>query len=227
MGSLKTTFIMNSLYCVLLVIFSATSASVCCEDSVEREGDEIFTSGDLGYDDTYDDDSDEEIETDFEYFYNLEMMKALDRLENKTEAHDEDAYEEYGVEANYYEDSTELDLMLDDLLNEEDLIEESLDGFDYELPITLPKSDVTRKEMREKSRNRLNLILLISFLLASISILLISLAWTANHCYRKADTEEENVVKAEPPENILLRAGSKILWKGRCNRHVSKHEQWI
>merc|ERR1712183_181495 len=227
MGSLETTSIMNSLslLCVL-VIFSATS--VCCEDSVEREGDEIFTSGDLGYDDTYDDDSDEAIEKDFEYFYNLEMVKALDRLENKTEAHDEDAYEEYGVEANYYEDSTELDLLLDDLLNEEDLIEESLDDFDYELLITLPKSDITRKEMRVKSRNRLNLILLISFLLASISILLISLAWTANHCYRKVDTEEENVVKAEePPENILLRAGSKILWKGRSNRHVSKHEQWI
>merc|ERR1712096_6774 len=225
MGSLETTFIMNSLLCVL-VIFSATS--VCCEDSVEREGDEIFTSGDLGYDDTYDDDSDEEIKKDFEYFYNLEMMKALDRLENKTEAHDEDAYQEYVVEANYYEDSTELDLILDDLLNEEYLIEESLDDFDYELPITLPKSDVTRKEMREKSRNLLNLILLISFLLAPISILLISLAWTANHCYRKVDTEEENVVKSEePPENILLRAGSKILWKGRSNRHVSKHEQWI
>merc|ERR1712183_1232703 len=178
MGSLETTFIMNSLLCVL-VIFSATS--VCCEDSVEREGDEIFTSGDLGCDDTYDDDSDEEIEKDFEYFYNLKMMKALDRLESKTEAkdEDEDAYEEYGVETNYYEDSTELDLILDDLLNEEDLIEESLDDFDYELPIPLPKSDVTRKEMREKSKNRLNLILLISFLLASISILLISLAWTA------------------------------------------------
>ena len=56
---------MNSLLCVL-VIFSATS--VCCEDDVEREGDEIFTSGDLGYDDTYDDDSDEEIENKFEYF---------------------------------------------------------------------------------------------------------------------------------------------------------------
>merc|ERR1712096_581164 len=225
MGSLETTFIMNSLLCVL-VIFSATS--VCCEDSVEREGDEIFTSGDLGYDDTYDDDSDEEIETDFEYFYNLEMMKALDRLENKTEAYVEDAYEEYGVEANYYEDSTELDLVLDDLLNEEDLIDESLDDFDYELPITLPKSDVTRKEMREESRNMLNLILLISFLVASISILLISLTWTANHCYRKVNTEEENAVKAEEPsENILLRAGSKILWKGRNKRHVSKHEQWI
>merc|ERR1712202_47894 len=227
MGSLETTSIMNILLCVLLVIFSATS--VCCEDDVEREGDEIFMSGDLGYDITYDNVSDEEIEKDFEYFYNLEMMKALDRHENKTEAHVEDTYEEYDVEANYYEDSTELDLILDDLLNEEDLIEESLDDFDYELPlpITLPKSDVTRKEVREKSRNRLNLILLISFLLASISILLVSLAWTANHCYRKADTEEENVVKAEPPENILLRAGSKILWKGRCNRHVSKHEQWI
>merc|ERR1712202_64824 len=228
MGSLKTTFIMNSLYCVLLVIFSATSASVCCEDSVEREGDEIFTSGDLGYDDTYDDDSDEEIETDFEYFYNLEMMKALDRLENKTEAHDEDAYQEYVVEANYYEDSTELDLILDDLLNEEYLIEESLDDFDYELPITLPKSDVTRKEMREKSRSLVNLILLISFLVASISILLISLAWTANHCYRKVDTEEDDAVKSEEPaENILLRAGSKILWKGRSKRHLARHEQWI
>merc|ERR1712183_1031306 len=225
MGSLETTFIMNSLLCVL-VIFSATS--VCCEDSVEREGDEIFTSGDLGYDDTYDDDSDEAIEKDFEYFYNLEMMKALERLENKTEAHDEDAYEKYGVETNYYEDSTELDLILDDLLIEEDLIEESLDDFDYELPLTLAKSDVTRKEMREESRSLLNLILLISFLLASISILFISLAWTANHCYRKVDTEEEKAVKSEdPPENILLRAGSKILWKGRSKRHVTRHEQWI
>merc|ERR1712183_390256 len=141
MGSLEKTFIMNMLLCVLFVIFSSTS--VCCKDDVEREGDEIFTSGDLGYDDTYDEDSDEEIEKDFEYFYNLEMMKELDILDNdnKTEAHVEDAYEEYGVEANYYEDSTELDLVLDDLLNEEDLIEESLDDFDYELPITitLPK----------------------------------------------------------------------------------------
>merc|ERR1719466_461204 len=215
---------MNSLLCVW-VIFSATS--VCCEDFVKKEGDEIFTSGDLGYDDTYDDDSDEEIEKDFEYFYNLEMMKALDRLENKTEAHVEDAYKEYGIEANYYEDSTELDLILDDLLNEEDLIEESLDDFDYELPITLPKSDVTRKDMREESRSLLNLILLISFLVTSISILLISLTWTANHCYRKVNTEEENAVKAEEPsENILFRAGSKILWKGRSKRHVAKHEQW-
>merc|ERR1719186_1904027 len=213
---------MNSLLCVLLVI------CICCEDDVEREGDEIFMSGDLGYDITYDNDSDEEIEKDFEYFYNLEMMKALDRHENKTEAHVEDTYEEYDVEANYYEDSTELDLILGDLLNEEDLIEESLDDFDYKLPITLPKSDVTRKDIREKSRNRLNLILLISFLLASISILLISLAWTANHCYRKVDTEEEKAVKSEdPPENILLRAGSKILWKGRSKRHVTRHEQWI
>merc|ERR1719186_1177618 len=94
--SLETTSIMNSLLCVLLVIFSATS--VCCKNSFEREIDEIFTSGDLGYDDTYDDDSDEEIEKDFEYFYNLKMIKALDRVENKSEAHVEDAYDEYGVE---------------------------------------------------------------------------------------------------------------------------------
>merc|ERR1712183_415049 len=223
MGSLEKTFIMNMLLCVLFVIFSSTS--VCCKDDVEREGDEIFTSGDLGYDDTYDEDSDEEIEEDFEYFYNLEMMKELDILDNdnKTKAYVEDAYEEYGVEANYYEDSTELDLVLDDLLNE-DLIDESLDDFDYELP----KSNVTRKEMREESRNMLNLILLISFLVASISILLISLTWTANNCYRKVKTEEENAVKAEEPsENILLRSGSKILWKGRSKRNVARHEQWI
>merc|ERR1712096_457191 len=171
---------------------------------------------------------DREIEKDFEYFYNLEMVKALDRLENKTGAHVENAYEEYSVEGNYYEDSTELDLIIDDLLNEEDLIEESMDDFDYELPITLPKSDVTRKEMREESRSLVYLILLISFLVASISILLISLAWTANHCYRKVDTEEDNAVKSEEPaENILLRAGSKILWKGRSKRHLARHEQWI
>ena len=92
-----------------------------------------------------------------------------------------DYYDVYDVETDYYEESDELDFILDDLLDEEDLIENELDNIDIEL--IEPESDVYKSDIRQpRYRLNINLILLICLLLASASILLISLAWTACHC---------------------------------------------
>ena len=82
----------------------------------------------------------------------------------------------------YYEDSTELDLILDDLLNEEGLVETELDYFDVEF--INPDPDVLVAKTQERKYNLdLNLIFLICLLVTSASILLISLAYTTCHCY--------------------------------------------
>ena len=83
----------------------------------------------------------------------------------------------------YYEDSTELDLILDDLLNEEGLVETELDYFDVEF--INPDPDVLiAKTNGPKYNIDLNLVFLICLLVTSASILFISLACTTCHCYR-------------------------------------------
>jgi hypothetical protein len=151
--------------------------------------------------DILEDDSLKEIENEFDYFYNMEMMKRLSANDTKvyddTEVYDDyevygdtelfdvyeesEFYDEYDVGTDYYEDSDELDFILDDLLDEEGLIENELDNIDIEL--IEPESDVYKSDIRQpRYRLNINLILLICLLLASASILLISLAWTACHC---------------------------------------------
>eukprot|EP00092_Neocalanus_flemingeri_P008197 GFUD01008837.1.p1 GENE.GFUD01008837.1~~GFUD01008837.1.p1 ORF type:complete len:232 (+),score=67.87 GFUD01008837.1:41-697(+) len=199
-----------------------------CGQAVERKVEKVSKVDFLGYDYSFDDYSEEEIEDEFEYFYKLQMLEALDRHASKTEA-DEKAlsFDEYDGETSYYEDSTELDLIVDDLLNEEDLIEVALDDFDENMPMPNSKSHVTRADIRE-SPSLLNPILLICFLVVPICILLINLAWTACHCYKKVNTAEENVAETdEPNSTILLRAGRKILWKWASKRHMLRPEQWI
>ena len=146
-------------------------------------------------DDIVEDDSVKEIEKEFGYFYNTEMMEKLaanlTQEYDNTEVYDDtepfDVYDEgyyydgYDVEKDYFEDSAELDLILDDLLDEDGLIENDLDNIDIEL--IKPDSDVYKSDMRRPwYHSNINLILLICFLLSSVSILLISLAWTACHC---------------------------------------------
>ena len=79
-------------------------------------------SSDLFYDDdTFDDE-------EFEYFYNMELLEKLEHLtSNNTSEITEEVLMKLAEDDLEYEDTTELDLILDELLKGGDLIAEVLD----------------------------------------------------------------------------------------------------
>merc|ERR1712129_148734 len=100
-------------------------------------------------------------------------------------------------------------------------------GFDVEF-INADPDILIAKTNAPKYNIDLNLVFLICLLVTSASILCISLACTTCHCYRKVNTDEENDDTHDGPrENILLRAGSKILWEGRLKKPAARPERWI
>ena len=168
--------------------------ALCVAFVIGEEGSGSEKDG-LYDDDIVEDESVKEIDKEFDYFYYTDMMEKLATNITKeyedTEVYDvtepfdvyDDVYYYDGndVKKDYFEDSAELDLILDDLLDEEDLIVNDLENIDVEL--IKPDSDDYKSDMRRpRYHSNINLILLICFLLSSVSILLTTLAWTACHC---------------------------------------------
>jgi len=181
-------------------------------------------------------DSVADIEKEFDYFYNLEMMKKLENntlddsfVDDELELFYEDPaiYDEEmqrnlyesGPDSEYYEDSQEFDNVLDDLLLEEDLLETDVDKLDIEIFQPESTDDPIKTEVENPVKIfNLNMILLI-LLLASSAIMITIACTTWNH-YRRVDTEEKSGAKSR--KSILGSSDDK----GR-SRSVITPQLWV
>ena len=132
-------------------------------------------SVDFTYDETSIDDK------EFEYFYNYELLNKLELLtENKT-MDDEDILEKLAKDELEYEDTTELDVILDQLLEGGNLIEEVLNEIETEFSNT----SYDNLEM-----DTLDQVIFLAFLVSFILMFLISSCVTSLHyCGRKSLSE--------------------------------------
>ena len=157
-----------------------------------------FASEDIDYVD--------DIEKEFDYFYNLEMMKKLennslddslideelDILNEDRDFYDEEVqgymYElEPATDSESYEDAEEFDSILDDLLLEEDLLESDVDRLDIEIFQPESIDDPIKKERENTMINtfNLNIFLLALFLAVSFVIIIIMACCTTYNRYRR------------------------------------------
>merc|ERR1712215_217031 len=192
---------MESFLVVLFFFFSIPFSFQVALDSKEEVDGIDFDEDDYG--DSYD----EDIEEDFDYFYNLEMINTLDELALSSDADPNEDIDDEGTNYYNYDNSTELDVMFDELLNEENLIDDALDSFD------VPVQDIpTYKDTKLKTRNFLslaNVILVCTTLGISVILLLACLA-TRNCCawYRKVAKDEEEDSSSEIREELKAK-----IWK--------------
>ena len=156
-----------------------------------------FASEDIDYVD--------DIEKEFDYFYNLEMMKKLennslddslideelDILNEDRDFYDEEVqgymYElEPSTDSESYEDAEEFDSILDDLLLEEDLLESDVDRLDIEIFQPESIDDPIKTEIVKTRINtfNLNMILLALFLVIFVIIIMMACCTTYNR-YRR------------------------------------------
>ena len=100
-------------------------------------------------------------EKEFEYFYNMELLEKLELLTNNETEIDETILLQLAEDDLEYEDTTELDMILDKLLEEGDLIDKVLDEMEDEI------SAITMHE-DESSMDLFNQILFYGFLISFI-----------------------------------------------------------
>merc|ERR1712215_50338 len=192
---------MESVLLVLFFFFSIPFSFQVALDS--EEGDDGIDFDEDDYGDSYD----EDIEEDFDYFYNLEMINTLDELALSSDADPNEDLDDEGTNYYNYDDSTELDVIFDELLNEENLIDDALNSFD------VPVQDIpTPKDTKLKTRNFLslaNVILVGTTLGISVILILVCLA-TRNCCawYRKVAKDEEEDSSSEIREELKAK-----IWK--------------
>ena len=121
-------------------------------------------------------------EDEFEYFYNLDLLEKFDLIvENETEI-DENILLQLAQDDLEYEDSTELDIILDKLLNEGNLIEEVLDEFEDQLQRTTTDKDDQFMYLQ-------NLILFYVFLISFVLMFIISTVFTGLNLLNKVNTK--------------------------------------
>merc|ERR1719187_2139888 len=183
----------------------------------------------------------EDIEKDFDYFYNLEMMKRIvndtlfvdDEQDyfNEVSSNHSDYLEiemygtdPYRTDSEYYEDSTEFDLVLDDLLLEEGLLETDLGKLDIEFLQPEPTEPVKTEVPKLKRMLNLTQILLIVLLICSTGILLI-MACTSFSKYRLLNTEDKlEKTFSESKKTTLKDVDRKVLTKAGL---VIPPNQWV
>ena len=152
--------------CVMYVVLVLTVVSIATAD----EG--------FGYeDDTFD-------EKEFEYFYNMELLEKLELLTNNETEIDETILLQMAEDDLEYEDTTELDMILDKLLEEGDLIDEVLDEMEDEI------SAITMHE-DESSMDLFNQILFYGFLISFIVMFIISSICTGIHFYKRVPSKTD------------------------------------
>ena len=156
-----------------------------------------FASEDIDYVD--------DIEKEFDYFYNLEMMKKLennslddslideelDILNEDRDFYDEEVqgymYElEPATDSESYEDAEEFDSILDDLLLKEDLQESDVDRLDIEIFQPESVDDPIKTEIEKTMINTFDLnMILLAFFLVSFVIIIIMACCTTYNRYRR------------------------------------------
>jgi len=204
------------LICPAIIAFEALlvyGEDVVEGSGVQEEGLDIDDNGDATeyFDNLVSENKDivADIEQEFDYFYNLEMMEKLENnthddsdsfLDDELELlyddpaiYDEELQRnlyESGPDSEYYEDSEEFDNTLDDLLLEEDLLETDVDKLDIEIFQHESVDEPLKTEMENPMNTfKLNVILLI-LLLASSVIVIIMACTTCNH-YRRVNTDDK------------------------------------
>ena len=128
-------------------------------------------------------------DSEFEYFYNMELLEKLELLSNNDTEVDETMLSQLAEDdLTEYEDTTELDVILDKLLEEGNLIEEVLDEIEDEILRTTLFKDDSFMENFDR-------ILFYGFLIAFVFMFTISSVFTGIHFCKKhksqqADSEE-------------------------------------
>jgi len=204
------------LICPAIIAFGALlvyGEDVVEGSGVQEEGLDIDDNGDAAeyFDNLVSENKDivTDIEQEFDYFYNLEMMEKLEnntlddsdsflddeleRLYDDPAIYDEEMQRnlyESGPDSEYYEDSEEFDNVLDDLLLEEDLLETDVDKLDIEIFQHESVDDPIKTEV-EKPMSIFNLNLILLILLLASSVIVIIMACTTCRHYRRVDTEDK------------------------------------
>ena len=158
-------------YCVIILTTAGVQAATIGVD--EEDNDEF------GYNaDTFDD-------NEFEYFYNMELLEKLELLRNNETEVDETKLLQLAEDDLEYADTTELDIILDKLLEEGNLIEEVLDEIEDEISRTPLLKDDSFMET-------LNQILFYGFLVAFVFMFTMSSFFTGIHFYKKSKSKADH-----------------------------------
>ena len=178
--SLSCIFTMS----VVLIIITSFLSSHFTEAVTANDTD--VDSKEFDYDENIFDDK------EFEYFYNLELLIA----KNDTNIN-ETILLELAEEDLEYEDTTELDIILDKLLEEGDLIDEVLDEIEDEISRTTVHMDDSFSRL-------LNLILFYVFLISFVVMFIISTVFTVRHFQHKKKSNEGEENHKEEVEFIFF-----------------------
>ena len=166
----------NMYFCVIFIIAILAAAQAATIDIQDGDDDEF------GYDEEAFDDS------EFEYFYNMELLEKLELLANNETVIDEHILLQLAEDDLEYEDTTELDIILDKLLEEGNLIEEVLDEIEDEISGTKIHEDDSFMDLFDQ-------IMFYGFLVSFVVMFIISSICTGIHYFkkvpRKAQSESE------------------------------------
>ena len=166
----------HNMYCCVIFIIAILAAAQAATIDIQDDDDEF------GYDEEAFDDS------EFEYFYNMELLEKLELLANNETVIDEHTLLQLAEDDLEYDDTTELDIILDKLLEEGNLIEEVLDEIEDEISGTKIHEDDSFMDLFDQ-------IMFYGFLVSFVVMFIISSICTGIHCYkkvpRKAQSESE------------------------------------
>ena len=167
----------HNMYCCVIFIIAILAAAQAATIDIQDGDDDEF-----GYDEEAFDDS------EFEYFYNMELLEKLELLANNETVIDEHILLQLAEDDLEYEDTTELDIILDKLLEEGNLIEEVLDEIEDEISGTKIHEDDSFMDLFDQ-------IMFYGFLVSFVVMFIISSICTGIHYYkkvpRKAQSESE------------------------------------
>ena len=164
------------MYCCVIFIIAILAAAQAATIDIQDDDDEF------GYDEEAFDDS------EFEYFYNMELLEKLELLANNETVIDEHILLQLAEDNLEYEDTAELDIILDKLLEEGNLIEEVLDEIEDEISGTKIHEDDSFMDLFDQ-------IMFYGFLVSFVVMFIISSICTGIHYYKrvpsKAHSESE------------------------------------
>ena len=193
---------------------------------------------------------DNDIEKEFDYFYNLEMMKKLennslddsfvdeelDILYEDPDIYDEEVqrymyeFEPDTTDSESYEDSEEFDSILEDLLLEEDLLESDVDRLDIEIfqPESVDDPIKTEKEKTMINTFNLNIILLALFLVSFVIIIIMTYCTIYNRYRRLVNTEYKTADKdTKSRKNVLESPNKKVLGEKKKRVVFTSPQLWV
>ena len=153
-------------------------------------------------------------DSEFEYFYNMELLEKLELLSNNDTEVDETMLSQLAEDdLTEYEDTTELDVILDKLLEEGNLIEEVLDEIEDEILRTTLLKD-------ESFMETLNQILFYGFLVAFVFMFTISSFFTGIHFYKKSNSKAD-------PESDENQKEVEFVFLSDNEKHTRKSQKGV